>query len=100
MRLNAEWKPDFGGREDYDGPVLSISSRYWPNGSASATLLINFQHPDGSMDDLPLARGEFTGANLAEVAPQVEAWAQEQMDRAVRVLAREFSVSVNDEAAP
>jgi hypothetical protein len=116
MKLNAEWKDDCQGKRDFDGQVLSISTRYWPRGggfhvldrsrpelgmqgnetrpeirpSATSSLCIWFLDEDGSEDTLDLARAEFEGETFEEIAPQVEAWAQEQMNKAVAVLRAAF----------
>jgi hypothetical protein len=54
MRLNratvvpAHWTPDCSGKQDYDGEILSISTRYWPRGG-SATIFNNGRfESDGS----------------------------------------------------
>lgn len=105
MKLAAKWKPDCQGKQDYDAPILEISTRYWPRGggfhvldrgewqgnesrpeikpSAHASLLIN-GGPEA------LAELEVEADTEAEVKVAVERWAQEQMDRAVKVLRAEF----------
>jgi hypothetical protein len=30
MKLAAKWTNDCGGKKDYDGDILSVSTRYWP----------------------------------------------------------------------
>jgi hypothetical protein len=116
MKLSAEWTDDCQGKKDYDGQVLSISTRYWPRGggfhafdsnhperglegnearpeirpSATSSLVIWYLDEGGCEDTLNLARKEFEGDTLEEIKPQVEAWAQEQMDKAVAVLKSAF----------
>lgn len=111
--LRAEWTDDCQGKKDYDGPILSLSTRYWPAGggfgfivtnqngrvdinhnpvphmkpSASSSLQLDY----GEDDYLDLITKEFEGDTEADVKAQVETWAQEQMDRVVAMLRREFA---------
>jgi hypothetical protein len=115
LRLQAEWTDDCQGKKDYDGDILSISTRYWPRGggffvlrnagdgvafeendarpyikpSATSSLMLTY-HKDGGGDYVDLTEQSFEGETFEEVAAQVEVWAQEQMDRAVRALRAEF----------
>ena len=115
-RLSAQWTDDCQGKKDYDGQVLSISTRYWPRGggfhafdkgrpelgfrgnetrpeirpSATSSLVVWYLDEDGCEDTLDLAKAEFEGETFEEIAPQVEKWAQEQMARAVAILKAEF----------
>lgn len=110
MKLAAEWTDDCQGKKDYDGEILSISTRYWPaNGgfhifdrdrpelgfrpneimgkpSAKSSLVIRH----GEEDYFTLTEAEFEAETEAEVKAAVEAWAQAQMDKAVAVLAEAF----------
>ena len=115
MTLEAQWTDDCCGKKDYDAPILSISTRYWPRGgghfvvtntpgqpvkiedssarpeikpSANCSLMVNFAEDVGM--DAVLAEQEFEGETFEEVKAGVETWAQAQMDRAVAALRREF----------
>jgi|ERR1051326_527863 hypothetical protein len=115
LRLDAKWTDDCQGKKDYDGPILSISTRYWPRGgsalifdsnrpelglhkpdrpdikpSATSSLVINYSDADGDSDYLKLIEKDFEAETQEEVQAQVEAWAQEQMDRTVTLLRKEF----------
>lgn len=105
--LDAEWTDDCGGKKDYDGAIISISSRYWPRGggfmlldtskpdakweggekrpeikpSAVSSLLLNRDNGDYT----ELARQEFEGDSEENVKAQVEKWAQERMDEVVKM---------------
>ncbi len=117
LKLDARWTDDCQGKKDYDGDILSISTRYWPRGgsalvfdsshpelglhkpdrpdikpSAHSSLMLRYADADGDADDLKLIEKEFEAETQEEVQSQVEAWAQEQMDRAVAVLRKEFDV--------
>ena len=118
VKLNATWTADCCGKQDYDAPVLSISTRYWPRGgglmvihrlpdqpikiemdserqeikpSASCALMINYAEDTGM--DFVLAEKEFEAETEEEVKTKVEIWAQQQMDKAVAVLAKAFCPS-------
>ena len=115
MTLDAEWTDDCQGKKDYDAPIIEISTRYWPRGggfmlvrreegqpvkieenearpevkpSANSTLII--RHSEG-MGIAELAEQNFEADTYEEVAAQVETWAQQQMDRVVAALRREYA---------
>lgn len=115
LTFEASWEDDCCGKKDYDGPICSISTRYWPRGgghfvvhnipgnpvkiegsedrpeikpSATSHLLINFAEDCGL--EAILIEKDFEAESFEEVKQQVEAWAQQQMDRAVTALRKEF----------
>lgn len=116
LLLAAKWTDDCQGKKDYDGRILSISTRYWPRGggfhlfdsrhpelglqnnetrprikpSATSSLVIWYLDENGCQDSLDIVSAEFKGETFEEINPQVEAWAQKQMDRAVSILRKEF----------
>lgn len=45
MKIDAKWTPDCQGKKDYDGQILSISTRYWPSGGGFATF--SYTEPPG-----------------------------------------------------
>jgi len=116
MSLEAQWTDDCCGKKDYDAPIISLSTRYWPRGgghfvvtntpgqpvkiegnearpeikpSATASIMINFAE-DVGMDAI-LAQHDFEAETFEELKLQVEAWAQQQMDRIVAAVRREFN---------
>lgn len=117
-KIAAQWSDDCNGKKDYDGPILSLSTRYWPRGggfmvfdtanpnlglrdsadaydtcpSAASSLLLTIATGDDPEDttDLFLAREEFEGETYEEVRQKVESWAQTQMDRVIKALVGEF----------
>jgi len=110
LKLNAKWEDDCCGKKDYDGDILRISSRYWPRGGSTlsfntATPELGLHHvDDGNKPSatsnlllyanggyLVLATKDFEAETFEEVAAQVEAWAQEQMDKAVAALRTAFN---------
>jgi hypothetical protein len=111
--LDAQWTDDAQGKKDYDGSILSISTRYWPRGGGyllvtrdglSVTSEDNTARPaiapramshlvlhhKNGRETTDLVSQQFEGETFEGVARQVEAWAQGVMDRVVRVLQREF----------
>ena len=112
MRLNAEWTDDCCGKKDYDGDILSISTRYWPAGgsgmffdpaqpelglrhfddgtrpSATSALILRGENEDSET----IVKKDFEGDTFAEVALQVQVWAQEQMDKAEAALRVAFTM--------
>lgn len=105
MKLEAEWTDDCQGKKNYDGNIVSISTRYWPRGGGfllmtrtpghATTFEDNDDRPeikpsakshvtiwhDGDSTDL--ATKEFEGDTFEEVESQVESWAQEQFEKVV-----------------
>lgn len=99
LLLAAKWTHDCQGKMDYDGNILSISTRYWPgsyqaNGYVSAKSALVLWGADG--EDVELSVREFEAEDFATLAPRVEEWAQGQMDRAVRALRAEFAEAHDD----
>ena len=107
LELAALWTDDCQGKKDYDGEICCISSRYWPRGGGfsvfdgktfstngdqnikpSAVSHIGIRLPDTDIFDL--ARKTFEGESFDEIKIQVEAWAKEQYERAVKALLHEF----------
>lgn len=126
IKLYANWTDDCQGKKDYDGPIIEISTRYWPRGggfhvfdrdspslgmqgnesrpeikpSANCSLIICCgpkEDGDGGGDSLTLIEQEFEGETFEEVAAQVEAFAQAQTDRVVSLLKREYSSTAESE---
>jgi hypothetical protein len=83
----AKWTPDCNGKQDFDGPLLTISTRYWPawkssdnRPSASAAIVVNhgIPHPEEEWADYStLAEADFAADTETEVKAQVEAWVRE-----------------------
>lgn len=116
MKLAAEWKDDCQGKKDYDGQILSISTRYWPRGggfhvfdrdnpqlgmqgnearpeikpSATSALVVHYRNDKGFTETLDLASKDFEGETFDEIAGEVGVWAQAQMDKAVDILLQAF----------
>ena len=106
-----EWKPDCQGKWDYDCDLVSLSSRYWPQGggfhvldtskgtwegnearpqirpSATAAICIG-DLANGPYEEL--ARATFDGDSEDEVKAKVEAWATGMIARVDAAIRREF----------
>lgn len=91
----ARWTDDCQGKKDYDGRLLSISTRYWPGSyrsdgrpSANAALVINHGEPDeyGYGDYTVWREQEFSADTETEVKALVEAWVAEQFQDVQRLL--------------
>lgn len=117
-KLNAKWTDDCCGKKDYDAPIIAISTRYWPRGggyftttiepgkpiilegddkrpeikpSANCSLvLVVKQEGYDPGDQICLVEQQFEGETFEEVSGQVEAWAQNVMDRVVKAVKHEF----------
>ena len=103
MRPRAEWTPDCQGKWDYDGSIVSISTRYWPAGGGfhildergfresndprikpSAHAAIHLDH--GKEDWIVLSEASFESDSEAEVKVQVERWVQAEFERIVSLV--------------
>lgn len=76
-----EWTDDCQGKKDYDGPLLSVSSRYWPPRYSSAgqhTAASSILWGNPADDYAEIARREFSADTLNDVKRLVEAWVAEQ----------------------
>ena len=113
LKVPAEWTDDCQGKKDYDGHVVSISTRYWPRGGGistfsrtegwrdnpftdqkpSAKCAVYFRHGDPYPrgDGFDLIEKEFEGETFEEVKAQVEAWAEQQYNRVLSALRKEFA---------
>lgn len=88
--LAAIWTNDCQGKQDYDGPLLRLSTRYWPgryraDGQPSARAGIDLLYgPVATRDDrddpnyLTLRELQVAAPTESEVKARVEAWAQDQ----------------------
>ena len=102
LKVKAEWIQDCQGKWDYDGEIVSLSTRYWPRGggfhvltnvpdqpvtfegnearpdikpSAHSAIHINFAGGDEYME---IISESFEGETEAEVKHAVEQWAQQK----------------------
>lgn len=91
----ARWTQDCNGKQDYDGQVLSISTRYWPawkssdnKPSAHAAIHINHGEPDedGYGDYTVWRDQDFTADTENGVKVLVEDWVAEQFADVLRLL--------------
>lgn len=115
MQVPAKWTPDCQGKWDYDGRLVSISTRYWPQGggfhlfadgdfvasadhpmtrgtppSANCSILLHHGDPD-DQDYTTIIEKGFEGATEAQVKADVEKWAAEQYQRVVKAIRAEFA---------
>ena len=112
MKIDAKWKNDCQGKKDYDAHIVSLSTRYWPAGGGftlinntaegltgqesedrpeikpSATSSIVIHH--GDEDFVDVISQDFEGSTFEDVKAQVETWAQDNFDRVVAVIKKEF----------
>lgn len=119
LKLFANWTNDCSGKKDYDGRVLTVSTRYWPAGgstlmfdpatpelglhkfddgsacSAKSSLLLWYKRKvdasDAEIEDyVILTEKDFEGSSFEAVASQVEQWAEEQYQNVVKWLLHNF----------
>jgi hypothetical protein len=112
MLPHARWTHDCQGKQDFDGPLLAVSTRYYPGPDGGGTMVISPGRPiwtvpygpkpsptssiilrvgpaeegDGGGDYYIWRRQDFEGETEADVKAQVERWVSAQMEDAVRLL--------------
>jgi hypothetical protein len=107
----AMWTSDCQGKQDFDGPILSVSTRYWPGPeggsalcvsggavtkvpyaptpSAHSSILLSLgprEEDDGGGHYLVWREANFEAHTEAEVKSKVEAWVKLQLDDIVRLI--------------
>jgi hypothetical protein len=111
MGIAASWTHDCNGKQDFDGPIIEISTRYWPRGggfmgfdTATCRFEENEDRPEIKPSahsaivlrdieedhDRTIAESDFEAETEAEVKRQVEEWANAQRQRIIAALDREF----------
>lgn len=111
FRPLAEWTPDCQGKQDYDGSLVEISTRYWPQGGGfhvsgptggfrpsieafpnirpSAKSSIVLRHaPDEYME---LTSRKFEADTEAEVKALAEAWVFERFNEIAALLIEKYA---------
>lgn len=117
MRVPAEWTDDCQGKKDYDGELVSLSTRYWPRGGSHAVIqpgvgVVSDTHSPERQHIRPhasasiylgstanawydkavlLAECDFEAETQVDVQLAVEKWAAEQFARIEKVLRAEFA---------
>lgn len=113
LKPNVKWTNDCQGKKDYDGPLVSVSSRYWPSHpeqlegkhwneltaenelairpyekdgrpSAIASIVLDLEGEGGNY--LTWREQEFKADTQEDVKRLVEEWVQEQFDEVRRLL--------------
>lgn len=88
-----EWTNDCQGKMDYDGEVLSVSTRYWPRGGGFHIMtgggswegnetrpeIKPSAHSSILLFGKEIVKKEFEGETPAEVHYAVEVWVREQV---------------------
>jgi hypothetical protein len=108
-KLRAEWTNDCQGKKDFDGEIVSLSTRYWPRGGGFGLMVRNeagvleIENNDARPEIKPSAKSsilldgecvtseEFDGETFEDVAAQVEAWAKEQHAKIVAAIENLFA---------
>jgi hypothetical protein len=113
MTPYAMWTDDCQGKKDFDGPIISISTRYWPGPEGGGSMLVRTnpleistlpygpkpsahaaihlrlgpaEEGDGGGDYCIWREKKFEGDTEAEVKAMVELWGQEQMAEIVDLM--------------
>lgn len=97
--LEIEWTDDCCGKKDYDGNIVSVSSRYWPRGGSHLVVsringgLLMSDGADPARQEIcpsatssiylgkhEIARKDFEGETEEEVKRKVETWVGQWAD--------------------
>ena len=116
LKPYATWTDDCQGKKDFDGPLISISTRYWPGPEGGGSMFVEnkpgtapkistvpygpkpsahsaihlrlgpAEKDDGGGEYLIWREKEFDGDTEDAVKTQVEAWCSEQMNAVVALM--------------
>lgn len=99
VMFELEWTPDCQGKQDYDGSLVRVSTRYWPRGGGFSVLKdgVFATNADQSIrpsahstiylgETTKLTEREFEGDTEADVKQQVEKWVSAECDRIVAAM--------------
>ncbi len=99
--IAAYWTPDCQGKQDFDGPIIEINTRYWPESwidefdtiegwvkvkskpSAHSEIILRDREED---HDKTIIDGYFVAETEDEVKKQVEDWANKQHRKMVDLM--------------
>ena len=81
------WTQDCMGKQDYDGPIVHVSTRYWPDYTAHSAILIG---------ETEIFKKDFIGSSEVECKVQVEAWVRERTVRILRAIESVLAVPEAD----
>ncbi len=110
IKTTATWTDDCQGKKDYDGELISVSTRYWPakggfwvvnkdssgttirdgedqKGMCSARSAIIVEHGDGYF---PLVECQFEAPTQEAIQRCVEAWVEDKVNEVYQVLREHF----------
>jgi len=97
MTLNvpAIWTNDCQGKKDFDGILVTLSTRYWPNRlgikpSAKAEVYIGSTNDEFLDGVILLTEVKIEADSENEVKNQIENWASIQYNRIASILLKEF----------
>lgn len=85
-----DWKLDCCGKQDFDGELVSLSCRYYPDHTAYANILLYF-----AGDYITLARAELEGETEADIKRKVEEWAAREIERVYMTMLNEYRFQIN-----
>jgi len=106
MKHEILWTNDCGGKKNYDGPLVSVSSRFWPQGGGFL-IFNNGQFEDNEtrphikpsanstiyIGEKEVVSMDFEAETEKEVMDSVESWVQEQFEKIVSTLSKVFEIS-------
>lgn len=108
------WTLDCQGKQDLDGPILELSTRYWPRGGGYHTSrvtagevqwegnearphILPSAHASIMFFEQTLAQAEFRAETEEEVKAMVERWAGDQVARITAAIKRAYRSGDTDD---
>lgn len=79
---NAKWELDCQAKQDFDIPLIEVSTRYYPDFTAYPSIVL-FVAGNRHGSYITLARTEIKGKSESEVKAGVEQWAREQLTKLI-----------------
>lgn len=90
MVHNATWKQEESGRQNFNMPIVTVSTRYFGHEkTAWPSLLLQFSQYG---DHIILARGEISAKDELTMKIKTEKWIEDNLARVVKAMLTEFQV--------
>lgn len=77
IEFYTEWTNDCSGKQDFDFPVLRVSTRYWPDHTAKPSILLGREYVLAELPD----KQYIEGRTEAECKQKVEEWVKKEITK-------------------
>lgn len=91
------WRHDCQGKQDYDGRLVEVSTRYWPPNYDAARR--HTAHSSILLGGVAVVDEQFAGETIGECKRQVEQWVARQIQTVETALAAAFGPAASETSA-